>query len=129
MGQGMETTKAARTEALKALCRFIFGEADIGYWASVVEAHDDMALIKERDMRCQLTGAAECKGHWISTATAKRGIQLLTEDDAVRAAPEIITTVLLAKRSAATYGEGWTLDGSDCDVIMQVGLFGEIKYG
>ena len=131
-----------RKVKLAALYRQVLDYARIDYWARLdgsgegwlkIVEHDDRPGLEPGPCAARLTG--RCKGHRVTAATVARGFTRIMRDDRVKVSPTIAMTIMMAHRMADTMGgsgsglDGWTLDEVDCDVLIQVGLFGEIIYG
>lgn len=67
----------------------------------------------------------EGKKHVVTVATVKRGLKLLTQDTKVGVRQDIRKAILLANIDP----DNGDIDAEAADVIIQVGIFGEIVYG
>jgi hypothetical protein len=114
-------------------------EGGIGYWSQASTYHwmlpapkgqewgaDDLdgfyAIVHEWDE--DEGDYAKNKGHRIDRAVIQKGLNALIDGKA-RAREDIVKTIMLANRE----NDAGDIDSEIADVIVQVGLFGEIVYG
>ena len=106
-------------------------EGGIGYWCDIRNYDWEYADESKRKLvsaSAEISTSGEPMNAWkpVNLDTVQLGIDRITERGSqVKISPSIKKAILLAD----VEDDASDLDAEDADVIVQVGLFGEIVYG